>query len=136
MKSIQKALDDNGHIYRAMVDNALDGIFISLDDQFIYINNRLAEITAYSVDELKGMNFFELIHHDDQNWIQQFMLNQESLPYSISNTAEIRILRKDNTIRYCEIVVSPLQFEKKKVTIIFLWNCTFGDILLLNAFEI
>jgi len=103
---------ENG--YRKIVEKILDGIFISHDDYFLYVNDRLSEISAYSIEELYELNFLELVHPEDKDWIKHFTLNKEALITSSPNSYDVRIQRKDGAIRYCEIATSPITFDGKE----------------------
>ena len=99
--------------YRNIVEKILDGIFVYHNDYFLYVNERLSEITAFSIEELYNLNFLDLIHSEDKDWIKHFTLNREALITSSPNSYDIRIQRKDGTIRYCEIATSPITFDGK-----------------------
>jgi PAS domain S-box-containing protein len=50
-----EALRESEEKYRALVENSPNGIFISDMERFIYVNQRLSEITGFSRDELLNM---------------------------------------------------------------------------------
>jgi len=66
----EKALLESEENFRALAENANDGIVISIvpgvpdDMSFAYVNGRYAEITGYSVDELIGHSIWDVVPDD------------------------------------------------------------------------
>jgi PAS domain S-box-containing protein len=54
-KRTREALQESEEKYRALTENAPNGIFISDIAQFVYVNRRMCEITGFSRDELLNM---------------------------------------------------------------------------------
>ena len=94
---IESALRESETNFRAIAENADDGIFIAIRrGEYVYANRRAAEITGYSIPELLTMSYRDLVHSDEiervariyKNWIDGG---------SVPNSYETLILRKDNT---------------------------------------
>ncbi len=51
--------------YSAILENVREGIVISKVNDIIYVNLAAQNMTGYSLDELKDMNPFKLLHPDD-----------------------------------------------------------------------
>ena len=84
--------------YRTLVENINDVIF-SLDNQgFItYVNPAIEQMSDYTIQDLIGMNFSELVHPDDlPGLIKSFnrTMNGHIEPY------EFRVLDKNGSIRH------------------------------------
>jgi len=79
--------------YRTLVEESNDGIFITDGKKFLFVNERMMDITGYTLEELITMNPFRLIHPDEVhrviNGIKK-LKKQGSL-----NALKSRILRKD-----------------------------------------
>jgi diguanylate cyclase (GGDEF)-like protein/PAS domain S-box-containing protein len=91
----QAALRESELNFRAMADNANDGLQIILDRQtFVYSNQRVAEITGYSVAQLASMKVSDLIFHDEMTKIAS---RYEALDAGINvpRQFETIIVRKD-----------------------------------------
>jgi len=67
-----KALRESEENFRALAENAADGIFIlTSQGAHVYVNRRAAEIAGYSVDELLHMSMQDLMHPDELNGIME-----------------------------------------------------------------
>ena len=90
--------------WRAIFDLSVVGQ-ISVDPltyRLLAANQRMAEITGYGVDELKGMNFMDLTHPDDRAEDQRRfdrMLAGEDREYA----SRKRCTRKNGAVRWVEV---------------------------------
>ena len=79
--------------YRILVEESNDGIFITDGKKFLFVNERMMDITGYTQEELLSINPFRLIHpqevHRIINGVKK-LRKQGSL-----NALKSRILRKD-----------------------------------------
>jgi PAS domain S-box-containing protein len=65
-RKAEVALRESEEKYRNLVSQAKDGIFITQDGVFKYVNPAFCEITEYTAQELIGKNFSELIAPEEQ----------------------------------------------------------------------
>jgi len=67
-----KGLRESEENFRALAENAADGIFIlTSQGAHVYVNRRAAEIAGYSVEELLHMSMQDLMHPDELNGIME-----------------------------------------------------------------
>jgi PAS domain S-box-containing protein len=96
-RQTQEALRESERSFRALADNASDGILIGTSDEIhIYANARAAEITGYEVDELLGMGIKDLVHPDELSKVRETYrrrLEGQSAPRHY----ETRFVRKDGS---------------------------------------
>ncbi len=79
--------------YRTLVEESNDGIFITDGKKFLFVNERMMDITGYTQEELLSINPFRLIHPEEVHRIingVKKLRKQGSL-----NALKSRILRKD-----------------------------------------
>ena len=79
--------------YRTLVEESNDGIFITDGKKFLFVNERMMDITGYTQEELLSINPFRLIHPQEVRRIinaVKTLKEQGSL-----NSLKSRILRKD-----------------------------------------
>ena len=69
-KEIESALRDSEEKYRTLTERFHDGIYIYQGDRFVYVNDRVSEITGYSKEELYSMNLWGLIDPEDLGRVQ------------------------------------------------------------------
>jgi diguanylate cyclase (GGDEF)-like protein/PAS domain S-box-containing protein len=62
-------LSDQG--YQALTDHLQDGVFVIQDEKFIYVNQRLADMFGYSIDELIGRHFIGVVAEQDKALVQE-----------------------------------------------------------------
>lgn len=100
-------------LYQAMLDAqslAGIGLFILGDGRIVFANSAAAQITGYSVDELKGLAHFNLITHPDDRDRERVLHNHQRRlrGEGFDNRYDIGILTKDGTRREAEIAVSTI----------------------------
>jgi PAS domain S-box-containing protein len=93
----QAAMRESERSFRALADNASDGILIGTGEGIhVYANQRAAEITGYEVDELVGMGIRDLVHPDEASMVVEIYrrrLEGQAAPRQY----ETRFVRKDGT---------------------------------------
>jgi PAS domain S-box-containing protein len=70
-KRAQDALRESEKKYSTVAENSLTGIYIDQDGKIVFANKKFAEIYGYSIEQLVGMESFELVHPDDRAWIDE-----------------------------------------------------------------
>lgn len=97
--------------YRSTFEQANLGIaHVGLDGSWLTVNQRLAEITGYSEDEMLAMSPHAITHPDDL--ARQSMLDADLIEGSIENyDLEKRYIRKDRAVIWVNITHSLLHAE-------------------------
>ncbi len=100
------------------MDASLDGITIvdvrAPDQPIVYANPAIAELTGYRIDELLGRNCRFLQEHDqDQPGIRTV---RQAISEGRPAKAVIRNYRKDGTLFWNELAVSPVRDATGRVT--------------------
>lgn len=90
--------------YRALVDHSIQGFAIYQKERFVFVNETMARITGYSVEELLAFSLEEIlaiIFSDDLPMAlrhQDTLLSEASIPVQYAH----RMVRKDGEIRWVE----------------------------------
>ena len=101
------ALRSSENKYRQMVETSLEGILLIDNEVRInYVNQRMAELLGYSVDELLGRTVFEFVEEDLRPQAER---NFERRRRGISEQLEFRFTRKDGTALWALISTAPLR---------------------------
>lgn len=111
-KRAERALRESEERYRKVVEQSHDAIYIYQGTRFVFVNDRVSEISGYSKSELYGMNILDLIHPDDRDRINEIArrrMTGETAP----DTYEARILTKEGETRYLELSMKQLIFNGK-----------------------
>ncbi|NOZ56166.1 MAG: PAS domain S-box protein [Calditrichaeota bacterium] len=112
-REMELALHEADEKYRVLVEHSLDGIYIYRGRQFLYVNEKTAELTGYTREELYAMDPFTLIHPDDRPLVEEYgRRRQQGL--SVVSSYQARVVRKDGEIRYCEFSVSVIELGGKR----------------------
>jgi PAS domain S-box-containing protein len=57
--------------YQVLIDHLQDGIFVIEDGKFTYVNQRLANMFGYPINELIGRPFIELVADEDKVMVSE-----------------------------------------------------------------
>jgi len=101
--------------YRALVEKSLQGILIVQDFRIVYANERCAEITGYTLEELLSLpteKVIKLVHPEDRALVWgrfKDRLQGKDVP----SQYEYRGIRKDGSIRWLEMFSSLIEYHGK-----------------------
>ncbi|WP_321112664.1 PAS domain S-box protein [Halorussus salinisoli] len=105
----QSALRESEEKYRTLVEGSHDAIFIHSDEGFQFVNDRVAELTGYSREELLRMSVWDVVHEDDRERVRQIIENDEAdddTPHY-----ELRVRTKAGEVRYVELSVQVISYN-------------------------
>ncbi len=96
-------------LYELIVETASEGIWIKNADHITtFVNEKMATILGYSIDELMGKRFEEFVHPDDIPEMEK--RHKERLEGNTSGY-EIRLIKNDGSTIWTNINGSPLMNE-------------------------
>ena len=102
----EKAILESEEKYRMIIEHAMDGIFMAGPDTgFLDVNTAGCRMLGYSLDELKGLKFIDLIPEEDKITNP---VKFEELKKGLSVINERRLLRKDGSLIDVEISAKML----------------------------
>jgi diguanylate cyclase (GGDEF)-like protein/PAS domain S-box-containing protein len=103
-KRIEKALFESERYYRALIENATDGILVvDTDGKIRYESPSVARILGYGPDALIGMSAFDLINPDDLPQIIAAFVEGQNTP-GLIHRGEYRLHHCSGEWRFFEIV--------------------------------
>jgi PAS domain S-box-containing protein len=105
----QSALRESEEKYRTLVEGSHDAIFIHSDKTFQFVNDRVAELTGYSREELLEMSVWDVVHEDDHERVERIVADDEEgddTPHY-----ELRIRTRDGEVRYVELSVQIISYN-------------------------
>lgn len=93
-KRTEEALQQSEEIYRMLIDNMQDGVFIIQDGKIQFVNEAFARTAGYTVEETLGRDFIDFIAPEDKERVidnYSKRLAGENVPKEY----ELNILHKD-----------------------------------------
>lgn len=105
--NIQKTEDK----YRLLVESINDGIVISQNGEFIFYNNRFAEILGYEPEELQNINYRKIYSRRGLEILME-RFEKRQLGEKVPDRYETYFLKKDGKEIDVEVNVSIIEYEE------------------------
>ncbi|HJU38097.1 MAG TPA: PAS domain S-box protein, partial [Tahibacter sp.] len=97
-------------LYRILVDNCRDGVFLIQRGKVVFTNGAMAAMLGYDVDELIGGDYMRLVAPESRDAQQERRVARESGSRETQGY-EIVMLRKDGERRIVEVRADPVEFD-------------------------
>lgn len=113
-KLTQQKLEESEGKFRALVEQSLIGIFILLEEEFIYVNPAFESIIGVKAKHIiQAYKFTDLIHEDD---IHRVVENCRDIEIGAKDQCHliVGIKRIDGTVRSLEIKMSLIRYNGSK----------------------
>ena len=122
-KHMEEALKDSEEKFRCVVEAANDGICIVQDAIIKYVNQELANLYGYSVEEIIGTNFAKYIHPDE---LEKVKTGYEKHMSGVETTQnyDSAVLNKDGRKIDVNLSTSLLTFEGSQAELALLRDIT------------
>jgi len=108
-KILENAILESEEKYRLVVENSHDAIYIHRNDRLIFVNNRSAEVTGHSKDELLNMNLWDLVHPDDRTRLQQSAARRLT-GQEVQSYFSARLVTKNGEVREGDFFVDRVDY--------------------------
>ncbi len=93
-KQVREALQESEEKYRTLIDNLQDGAFIIQDGKMQFVNEAFAKIADYTVEEVIGVDFQQLIAPQDRAMVSE-RYRRRQRGEDVPGEYEFQILHKD-----------------------------------------
>ncbi|MBF0299272.1 MAG: GAF domain-containing protein [Oligoflexia bacterium] len=105
-RDAEAAADELSDKLQSLVEDAFVGVYILQNNKFVYVNQRLADMLGYHVEELLMLeNAYSLVHPDDKNIVQENI--RKRIDGEIQNLQyEFRALKKNGDVVFVEVLSS------------------------------
>ena len=120
----EEALRESENNFRAIAENAYDGILV-LNEQatYVFANRRATEISGYSSDELLAMSFEDLNHPDEVERVSK-IFNRRITGKLVPRTYETKIVTKQGDILPIEVSGSKTFWRGQPAAIVVFRDIT------------
>jgi PAS domain S-box-containing protein len=110
---METSLREKENNFRAIAENANDGILIAVEEGLhVYANRRASEITGYSPDILSKIGFINLVHPDEiDSVLRRYQKMREGRP--VSACYETVIVKKNGAFVPIEITSSLTSWQRQ-----------------------
>ena len=122
-KKAEQALQESEIRYKAVVDNAQEGIAVVQDKMIRFVNPAVIDIMGYTEDELTSKIFIEFVHPDDREQVMKIHLKRfkgEEVP----PVYEVRIVDKQGEAKWLENNGILIEWGGRPATLNFLRDVT------------
>ena len=111
---VEEALQESEHKYRQLINEIQDGVFILRDGHLSFVNRAMARMLGYSVAELTGLHYSEVIAPEDLAMVAENYALALADKYAPTNL-EIRFLHKDGWSRViCTLKTRLTRYKGQK----------------------
>ena len=115
-QKVRQDLAESEEQFRKLTENAHAGVYIVKNGVFTYVNSAFARMVGYDPLEMVGVDVFRFVHPDDHAHVAGMI--QGSLSGEIQNRHyEIRAVRKNKDLIYCEIFGTIIALNNQPVLI-------------------
>ncbi len=122
-KKMQLALLESEEKYRTLIDKALDGIIITQNGRFKFVNRAFCEMMQYSVEELIGQSYLDYVEPENHNLMQSYhkrrMAGEE---FQVMYRSKIK--RKDGKFLQVELNTRTSEFDGQPAAFIITRDIT------------
>lgn len=105
--------------YRRLVMDAKEGICIVQKGIVVFANPEMEVLTGYSIDELKNMPIYDIVHPDDLDWIKENNRKNRS-GEDVPSVYSMRFVHKDGKSQWVEIRGSLITWKGQQAGLNFI----------------
>ncbi len=105
-KNLENMLKESELKYRSLIEDLQEGVFyVDNNGIMLYANKRCCEIFGYPLQDLIGINSFELLF--DKNDIEFVMRKNRMREEGISDSYELRCCKRNGELIWCHVNGTP-----------------------------
>lgn len=113
--------------FRTLAETTSAGILI-FDEDLIYLNHAVENITGYTMDEFKKLNTLDIIHPDHMetlnNKLQLVYDSSRAIDSKTDARFELKIIKKDGTEAWVDATTGTLNFQGNFVKVVTFFDIT------------
>lgn len=122
-KRAEQALMESEERYRILVENAQEGVVVVRDDRPLFVNEAMADMLGYSVDEMMELEPFERLHPEDRDSVRHQMRAYFE-GESKEGFAVLRALTKQDEVKWVTLGIKPIMWGGEEAEIRMITDIT------------
>ena len=122
-KKVMKSLRESENRYKAVVENAQEGILVVQDKKLRFANPAVMSMLDYTEEELTSRSFIEFVHPDDRDQVMDIHVRRfkgEGVP----PIYECRVVDKQSNVKWIENNGILIEWGGRPATLNFLRDIT------------
>jgi PAS domain S-box-containing protein len=131
---IETALRDSEERYRRLVENNIMGIILIQDQQIVFANTFISNISGMPLDRIIGSPFSKFLHNDDREHVVDKHLQRINGGPS-DKTYPLRIVDVRGEVHWLEVSAMLMTYENKPAVLVFCRDITQQCKLELQLFQ-
>lgn len=101
---IRQLYEESSTLYRALIENAFDAIYLMKGRHYVYVNPRFCELTGYTAEELTSEDFdFNILIPEESKKFLEERYKARLEGREIPNQYELQLLHKSGKRVYVEV---------------------------------
>ncbi len=119
----EQELIESEEKFRTVVENADDTIVVIQDQKLVYTNPKFTKLSGYSEEELKTIEFTDLIHPEDYKMVIERYLDRMS-GKEVIDRYSYRLIDKYGNIRWADVKPTATTWEGKESMVVIATDIT------------
>ena len=116
-------LKESEEKFRTLTNSTNVGVILHRNNEILFVNNVIVEITGFSIQELLKKTFFEIIHNDSKEFIiENFEKKIEGKDFITQY--DLKINTKNGKLLWVNIAVNEIEFRKERTYLVSALNIT------------
>ncbi|MHA1659175.1 MAG: PAS domain S-box protein [Promethearchaeota archaeon] len=128
MQAEQK-LKESKEKFKLIAEQSITALCIIQDNKFKYINQRLADIVGYTIEEMKSWQpgeFIKLVHPEDKEMVLEQAIKKQIGDKNVINRYKYRGIKKNGEIIWIENYSKTITYEGKIADLAIILDITEG----------
>ncbi len=129
IKQTENALRESEEKFKLLATQSLMGVILFQDGLYQYVNDKVAEIFEYSVDELMSWEkeaWSKLVHPDDVDFVLGQARKKQAGDKDVVNHYSYRGISKSGRIKWIELYSASVTYRGKTASLVSLIDRTDG----------
>ena len=122
-KLLEESLFASEAMYRSLVENSVEGIAITQNDRIIYLNQQMADMLGYDLNELPGRSYYDLIS-EEFIALQKEREMKRARGEAIDDFIQGNFIKKDGTLFDVEVSSTFIPYQGEDAFLVMVRDIT------------